>query len=135
MQEANRVSRWLSGFLAKILYTFPTSHALHMARSSHPASSHQPQLWNYLHLLPTVIFLRPNNHFNTLFSDTTNISFSSCGATAQLRPRPPLCLVSRSHTIRHTNSHPVGLLRTRDKLVAETATYTTRNTHTTEEHS
>jgi hypothetical protein len=31
------------------------------------------------------------------------------------------------HTQTHT--HPVGLLRTCDKLVAETATYTTRNTH------
>jgi len=118
-----------SGFLAKILYTFPTPHALHVVLSSHPSSNHQPQLWNYLHPLLTVIFLRPNNHFNILFSDTTNTSFSFCVATAQLRPRPPLCLVSRSHAIRHTNSHPVGLLQTRDKLVAETATYTTRNTH------
>jgi len=100
-----------------------------MVRSSHPPSSHQPQIWNYLHPLLAVIFLRPNNHFSTLFSDTTNTFFSFCGAIAQLRPSPPLYLVSRSHTIRHTHSHPVGLLRTCDKLVAETATYTTRNTH------
>ena len=120
---------FLSCFLIKIFYTFPTPHALHMVRSSHPSSSNQPQLWNYLHPLLTVIFLRPNNHFSTLFSDTTNTFFSFRPATAQLRPRPPLCLVSRTHTIRHTHSHPVGLLRTCDKLVAETATYTTRNTH------
>jgi len=121
-----------SDFLAKVFFTFPPPpppNAQHAVHSSHPSSNHQPQLWNYLHPLLTVIFLRPNNHFNTLFSDTTNTSFPFCGATAQLRPRPPLCFVSRSHTIRHTNSHPVGLLRTRDKLVAETASYTTRNTH------
>ena len=35
--------------------------------------------------------------------------------------------VSRSHTHRHT--HPVGLLWTSDKLVAETATFTTHNKH------
>ena len=33
--------------------------------------------------------------------------------------------VSGSHTIRHTHTHPVGLLWTSDRLVAETATFTT----------
>jgi hypothetical protein len=37
--------------------------------------------------------------------------------------------VSRSHTIRHTHTHQVGLLWTSDKLVAEAATYTTHNKH------
>jgi len=35
--------------------------------------------------------------------------------------------VSRSHTIRHTHIHPVGLLWTSDKLVAEAAAYASHN--------
>jgi len=33
-----------------------------------------------------------------------------------------------SHPIRHTQTHPVGLLWLRDQFVAETATYTNKNT-------
>jgi len=33
--------------------------------------------------------------------------------------------VSRSHTIRHTHTHQLGLLWTSDQPVAEAATYTT----------
>jgi hypothetical protein len=44
------------------------------------------------------------------------------GPKSGLVPRFEL---SRSHTIRHT--HPVGLRRTGDQIVAEAATYTTHN--------
>ena len=37
--------------------------------------------------------------------------------------------VSRSPTIRSTHTHPVGLLRTSDQLVAQAATYTRQNKH------
>ena len=37
--------------------------------------------------------------------------------------------VSRSHTIRHTHTHPVELLSTSDQLVVEAITYSTHNKH------
>jgi hypothetical protein len=47
-------------------------------------------------------------------------------------PKPglgrPTVEVSRSQTIRHTSTHPTGLLLASDQLAVEAATYTTQET-------
>jgi hypothetical protein len=63
------------------------------------------------------------------FSKTIDFFFLSSTQEPKSGPGRPIVEVSRSHTIRHKDTHTVGLLWTRDRPIAETATYTTHNKH------
>jgi hypothetical protein len=77
----------------------------------------------------SVIFLRPNNHFSTLFSDTTNTFFLSVA-------QQPNSGIGRLFVwfLDHTqlDPHTQTLQDSSERVIsfgAENATYTTRNTN------
>jgi hypothetical protein len=63
-------------------------------------------------------WIRPHHH--SFFSVVQKPNWGLCCLIIQ---------ISRSHTIRHIQRHPVELLCTSDQPVAEAATYTTHNQH------
>jgi hypothetical protein len=74
------------------------------------------QMWNFSSLLIVII--------RALQEVKTNLCLFTCLCLRRL-----IIDVSRSHKIRHTHAHPVGLLWTNAQLVTEVATYPTNNKH------
>ena len=79
--------------------------------------------WRHLAVLH---FMSVGDHYKWLIF---NFHFVFRAATAQIGPRMPHRLFSRSHAIRHMHAHLVRTLWYSDKPVAGAATYTKHSKH------